>query len=147
MFEEGVQDYFFQVTADGATLLEGPGGGNGGGGSEQPVEPPVEVTRDPAVIYLQDLSGWDELYLYMWGDVNNLGAEWPGIPVSEATYKVGTVVYKVFNVPEGLGLAENLIFNNNAGTQTADFPPHARSRKLPQARRGRHGIRSGSHCG
>ncbi|MBO4454989.1 MAG: starch-binding protein [Bacteroidales bacterium] len=122
VFEEGVQDYFFQVTADGATLLEGPGGGNGGGGSEQPVEPPVEVTRDPAVIYLQDLSGWDELYLYMWGDVNNLGAEWPGIPVSETTHKVGTVVYKVFNVPEGLGLAENLIFNNNAGTQTADFP-------------------------
>ena len=122
--EDGTYDLF--LNPDDAVVIIVKAGDpvelGGGGGSEQPVEPPVEVTRDPAVIYLQDLSGWDELYLYMWGDVNNLGAEWPGIPVSDATYKVGTVVYKVFNVPEGLGLAENLIFNNNAGTQTADFP-------------------------
>ena len=119
-FEEGVQDYFFQVTADGATLLEGPGGGSGD--TPNPPEPPEEEKRDPATVYLLDCSGWDALYLYMWGDVNNLGGDWPGIAVGEATRKIGTDIYRVIEIPEALGLAENLIFNNNAGTQTADFP-------------------------
>ena len=116
-FEEGVQDYFFQVTADGATLLDGPGGGSGGGGDTP--EPPVEVEKDPVTIYVQDASGWENLYLYMWGDKELCGG-WPGVAVTE-TEKIGSVTYRKVVVADAEGRAENLIFNNNDGTQTGNY--------------------------
>ena len=123
-FTEGVQDYFFQVTADGATLLDGPGGG----GSVDPgpgPEPQPEQPKEDVVVFVQDLSGWDELALYTWGDKNVAGedlcGDWPGIAPA-GTQKVGTVVYKVFELKDALGRSENLIFNNNgAGSQTGDL--------------------------
>ena len=123
-FEEGVKDYFFQVTADGATLLDGPGGG----GSVDPgpgPEPQPEQPKEDVVVFVQDLSGWDELALYTWGDKNVAGEDlcggWPGIAPA-GTQKVGTVVYKVFELKDALGRSENLIFNNNgAGSQTGDL--------------------------
>ena len=122
-FEEGVKDYFFQVTADGVTPLDGPGGGGvepGPGPEPQPEQP-----KDPVTIFVQDLTGWDALTLYMWGDKNvdgkDLCGDWPGIaPIG--THKVGTVSYKVFDVKDAMGRSENLIFNNNGGgIQTADL--------------------------
>ena len=84
-------------------------------------EPPVEQPNDPVTIYVQDMSGWEEIALYMWGDKELCGG-WPGIKPAEKTVKIGSVNYKVFTVEDALGRAENLIFNNNnAGEQTADW--------------------------
>ena len=88
-------------------------------GGETP-EPPVEETKDPVTIYVQDASGWENLYLYMWGDKELCGG-WPGAAVTE-TEKIGTVTYKKIVVNDAEGRAENLIFNNNDGTQTESFP-------------------------
>ena len=117
-FEEGVTDYWFQATADGATQLEGPGGGGGTTPPDDP-EPPVEQKNDPSTIYVQDLSGWEALYLYMWGDKELCGG-WPGVTAT-GSKKIGTVTYTAFTVEDALGRAENLIFNNNDGTQTESF--------------------------
>ena len=124
-FEEGVKDYFFQVTADGATLLDGPGGGGGSVDPGPGPEPQPEQPKEDVVVFVQDLSGWDELALYTWGDKNVAGedlcGDWPGIAPA-GTQKVGTVVYKVFELKDALGRSENLIFNNNgAGSQTGDL--------------------------
>ena len=89
-------------------------------GGETPPEPPV-VVLDPVTIYVQDLSGWDNLYLYMWGEVNDLGGGWPGMAAQEGTVKIGAVQYKAFRVEDALGRAENIILNNNEGTQTESF--------------------------
>ena len=82
-------------------------------------EPPVEETKDPVTVYVQDASGWENLYLYMWGDKELCGG-WPGAAVTE-TEKIGTVTYKKIVVEDAEGRAENLIFNNNDGTQTESF--------------------------
>ena len=124
-FEEGFKDYFFQVTADGATLLDGPGGGGGSVDPGPGPEPQPEQPKEDVVVFVQDLSGWDELALYTWGDKNVAGEDlcggWPGIAPA-GTQKVGTVVYKVFELKDALGRSENLIFNNNgAGSQTGDL--------------------------
>ena len=124
-FEEGVKDYFFQVTADGATLLDGPGGGGGEDPGPGPDPEPAQP-NDPVVVFVQDLSGWDAVTLYMWGDKNIAGEDlcggWPGIAPADKTQKVGTVTYKVFEIPDALGRSENLIFNDNGGgVQTADL--------------------------
>ena len=82
-------------------------------------DPPVEETKDPVTVYVQDASGWENLYLYMWGDKELCGG-WPGAAVTE-TEKIGTVTYKKIVVDDAEGRAENLIFNNNDGTQTESF--------------------------
>ena len=77
--------------------------------------------KAPVTVYVIDQTGWDEIALYMWGDVNNLGGGWPGIQVSR-TETVGKTTLKVFEVPNALTRNENLIFNNNNnGTQLGDF--------------------------
>ena len=82
-------------------------------------DPPVEETKAPVTVYVQDASGWENLYLYMWGDKELCGG-WPGAAVTE-TEKIGTVTYKKIVVDDAEGRAENLIFNNNDGTQTESF--------------------------
>ena len=89
-------------------------------------EPPVEEAKDPVTIYVEDLSGWEALALYSWGDKNVDGADlcgdWPGIAPRAATEKIGTVQYKVFDISDALGRSVNLIFNNNGGgAQTSDL--------------------------
>ena len=120
-FEEGVADYFFLVTADGATLLDGPGSTPGGSGGGEEPETPAVVAKDPVTVYVQDLSGWENLYLYMWGEVNDLGGGWPGAAPAADKVKIGTVQYTAFTVEDALGRAENIILNNNDGTQTESF--------------------------
>ena len=65
-------------------------------------------------IYIEDKTGWDAFYVYAWGDKEIFGG-WPGVAPSE-TETIGGVSYKVLTV-EGNGETENLIFNNNNGTQ------------------------------
>jgi hypothetical protein len=70
---------------------------------------------------VDDQTGWDDITLYMWGDVNNLGGGWPGVAVS-GTATVKETATKVFVIDEALGKAENLIFNNGGnGTQLPDY--------------------------
>ena len=118
--EDGTYDLFLNPDAaiviivnagDPVTLPSGEGG-------DTP-EPPVEETKAPVTVYVQDASGWEDLYLYMWGDKELCGA-WPGTAVTE-TEKFGSVFYKKIVVDDAEGRAENLIFNNNAGTQTESF--------------------------
>ena len=110
-------NFFFKITDTEVTVVDGPGGSGGGGGEEPPTP---EVPNDPVTIYVQDLTGWDALNLYMWGDKELCGG-WPGLTSAENTVKIGTVNYKVFTVEDALGRSENLIFNG-AGGQTADIP-------------------------
>ena len=111
-------DFFFKITDDDVAALESPFGGGGGGGDTP--EPPVEQPKDPVKVYVQDLTGWEAINLYMWGDKELCGG-WPGIAPAEATVKIGTVSYKVFTVEDALGRSENLIFNGEGG-QTPDVP-------------------------
>ncbi len=118
--EDGTYDLFLNPDAaivvivnagDPVTLPSGEGG-------DTP-EPPVEETKDPVTVYVQDASGWENLYLYMWGDKELCGG-WPGVAVTE-TEKIGSVSYRKIVVDDAEGRAENLIFNNNDGTQTESF--------------------------
>ncbi len=90
-------------------------------GVEEMVEP-VVVEHDGYAVFIVNKTGWDEIALYMWGDVNDLNGGWPGMqPTGEQTIK--GVTYTYFDMGEAnTGLAENLIFNNNgAGNQLADY--------------------------
>ncbi len=70
------------------------------------------------VIYVDDKSEWDNLYLYGWDSNGDVMAPWPGIPVT-GTENVNGIAYKYFDLGEELNNREgvNLIFNNNDGTQ------------------------------
>lgn len=80
------------------------------------------IEHDGYVVYVEDATGWETLNLYMWGDVNNLNGDWPGMAVT-GTETIDGVTYKYFDMgAANEGLAENLIFNNGGnGSQLADF--------------------------
>ena len=82
------------------------------GGTVEP-EPEPEPTQEYK-IYVQYLTGWNDFYIYAWGDKEIFGG-WPGASSSE-TIEIGGVTYLVFTV-EGSGETENLIFNDNNGSQ------------------------------
>ena len=86
-------------------------------GGEKP-----EPEHDGFVVYVDDQTGWDALTLYMWGDINNLNGDWPGMNPT-GTWEKGGVVWKYFDMgAANTGLNENLIFNNGGnGSQLADF--------------------------
>lgn len=81
-----------------------------------------EPEHDGFAVYVDDHTGWDVLTLYMWGDVNNLNGDWPGMSVT-GTWNHDGVTWKYFDMGEAnTGLVENLIFNNGgAGVQLPDF--------------------------
>lgn len=76
-----------------------------------------ETTHDGDAVYVKNTIGWENMRLYMYGTVNNLNGDWPGM---EAT---GTVEFggdKWFYFDLGAaneGNEEHLIFNNGDGTQ------------------------------
>ena len=88
------KDYYIVANPDGASIVEAP--------------------TSEYKIYIEDKTGWTDFYVYAWGDKEIFGG-WPGVK-PEATETVDGVTYKVITV-EGNGETENLIFNNNAGTQ------------------------------
>ena len=73
-------------------------------------------------VYVDDQTGWETLTMYMWGDINNLNGDWPGMQVT-GTWNHDGITWKYFDFgEENTGLNENLIFNNGgAGAQLADF--------------------------
>ena len=81
-----------------------------------------EPEHDGFAVYVDDQTGWDVLTLYMWGDINNLNGDWPGMSVT-GTWNHDGVAWKYFDMGEANnGLIENLIFNNGgAGIQLPDF--------------------------
>ena len=81
-----------------------------------------EPDHDGFCVYVDDQTGWDVLTLYMWGDINNLNGDWPGMNVT-GTWNHDGITWKYFDMGEAnTGLIENLIFNNGGnGVQLADF--------------------------
>ena len=80
-----------------------------------------EIEHDGYVVYVLDETGWANLNLYMWGDVNNLNGGWPGMAPT-GKQSIGGTEYTYFDMGEAnTGLNENLIFNNGEGSQLADF--------------------------
>ena len=89
---------------------------NWGGVAAQP-----EIEHDGYVVYTLDETGWDNLNLYMWGEVNDLNGGWPGMAVT-GTETIDGVTYKYFDMgASNEGLAENIIFNDGNGAQLSDF--------------------------
>lgn len=86
------------------------------------IELEPSVKHDGFAVFVIDKTGWDgPLTLYMWGDVNNLNGDWPGMQATgEQTIK--GINYQYFDMgADNTGLAENLIFSNNGSSQLADF--------------------------
>ena len=81
-----------------------------------------EPEHDGFCVYVDDQTGWDALTLYMWGDINNLNGDWPGMQPS-GTWEKDGVLWTYFDMgEENTGLNENLIFNNGGnGLQLSDF--------------------------
>ena len=98
------QDFYLELTPDGV----------------QEFDPSNAVTHDGFAVFVADLSGWDALYLYMWGDVNDLNGSWPGMePTGKQT--INGVEYTYFDMGEAnVGLNEHVILNNGNGTQFDD---------------------------
>lgn len=100
------QDYYLEITTEGVNEFD----------------PSNVVSHDGYAIYVYDTSGWDELYLYMWGTVNDLNGGWPGMPAT-GIQKINDVEYKYFDLGAAncdQGLEEHLILNNNNGKQVDD---------------------------
>lgn len=80
------------------------------------------VANDGYVVYVDNQTSWNEIALYMWGEVNDLVGGWPGmLPTGNET--INGVSYTCFALGSTCnGKTENLIFNNNnKGTQLKDF--------------------------
>ena len=134
---------FFDMGADNSGLSENLIFNNAGGGTQLPdfaftinrdiylrvtesgveeVEVEPSVKHDGYAVFVLDQTGWDDITLYMWGDVNNLNGDWPGMAVT-GEQTVAGYTYKYFDMgADNSGLSENLIFNNaGGGTQHPDF--------------------------
>lgn len=91
------EDVYIKVTADKLELMQKPG---------------VEYVK----IYIEDKTGWENLYVYAWADGGlELFGGWPGILATE-TETVNDVTYKVLTA-EKSETAWNFIFNDGASTQ------------------------------
>ena len=100
------QDFYLELTPDGVTEFD----------------PSSVVNHDGYTIYVADQSGWDELYLYMWGTVNDLNGAWPGMEPT-GTQVINGVTYKYFDLGAAnsdAGLEEHVILNNGNGKQVDD---------------------------
>ena len=100
------QDFYLELTPTGAV----------------PFDPSAVITHDGYTVYVVNNSGWDELYLYMWGTVNDLNGGWPGMAPT-GTQVINGVSYTYFDLGAdncNKGLEEHVILNNGNGTQVDD---------------------------
>lgn len=80
----------------------------GGGGS----------SYDSSIIKFTNSLNWGSVYAYFFDDSSDVGAAWPGTAMTKyETNAYGQDNYKI-SIPTG---AKYVIFNNNAGTQTANL--------------------------
>lgn len=98
---------------------------------EVPEEP--EVESGGKYIYLNNNDGWEATYLYTWcddGTSTGLTGTWPGKEMTGKVTIAGTE-YVYYEMPASTdGLTINMIFNNNAGTQTANLEGYTLDRNL-----------------
>lgn len=105
------RDVYVELTASGATEID-PETYDPGTTPEPDPDPDPEP--QDYKIYVQNLTGWSDFYVYAWGDKELFGG-WPGATSSE-TVEIGGMSFLVFNV-SGAGETENFIFHDNNGTQ------------------------------
>lgn len=100
------QDFYLELTPDGVTEFD----------------PSSVVTHDGYAVFVADRTGWDALYLYMWGTVNDLNGAWPGMAPT-GTQIINGVTYTYFDLGAAncnAGLEEHVILNNGNGRQIDD---------------------------
>ena len=110
------QDFYLELTPDGVVEFD----------------PSAVVPHDGYTVYVSNLSGWDELYLYMWGDVNDLNGAWPGMAPT-GTQKINGVEYVYFDLGASncdQGLTEHIILNNGNGKQVDEVVVFALDRDV-----------------
>lgn len=99
------RDYYFELTADGAVEID----------------PNASIPHDGYTVFVYNNTGWENVTLYMWGDVNDLNGGWPGMQPT-GTQVINGIGYLYFDMGESnTGLAENLIFSNDGANQLGDF--------------------------
>lgn len=105
------RDVYVELTASGATEIDPE---TYDPGTTPDPDPDPDPEPQDYKIYVQNLTGWSDFYVYAWGDKELFGG-WPGATSSE-TVEIGGMSFLVFNV-SGAGETENLIFHDNNGTQ------------------------------
>nr|MCR5456421.1 hypothetical protein [Bacteroidales bacterium] len=70
-------------------------------------------------LYIEDLSGWEQIALYTYGQSEILGG-WPG-KTEYNTETVAGIEFKVFEI-EGAGESQTFIINNNGNGEQIDGP-------------------------
>lgn len=105
------RDVYVELTASGATEIDPE---TYDPGTTPDPDPDPDPEPQEYKIYVQNLTGWNDFYVYAWGDKELFGG-WPGATSSE-TVEIGGMSFLVFNV-SGAGETENLIFHDNNGTQ------------------------------
>lgn len=110
------RDYYFSITSTGGTEVD-PDTYTGGGVTNPDPEP---EPSDTYTIYVENLTGWSAFYLYAYRDGNpSLFGAWPGAE-ADGTTEIDGVTYSYWEV-QGDGGTDQLIFNDNNGTQLAEF--------------------------
>lgn len=110
------QDFYLELTPNGVVEFD----------------PSSVVQHDGYTVYVHNQSGWDALYLYMWGDVNDLNGGWPGMEPT-GTQKINGVEYTYFDLGAAncdQGLTEHIILNNGNGKQIDDVVVFALDRDV-----------------
>ena len=100
------QDFWLELTPD----------------SVNEFDPSNVVNHDGYTIYVVNNSGWEDLYLYMWGTVNDLNGAWPGMAPT-GTQVINGTTYTYFDLGAAncdAGLEEHVILNNGNGKQIDD---------------------------
>lgn len=100
------QDFYLELTPEGVNEFD----------------PSSVVSHDGYAVFVADLTGWDALYLYMWGTVNDLNGGWPGMAPT-GTQTINGVTYTYFDLGAAncdAGLEEHVILNNGNGRQIDD---------------------------
>ncbi|MDE6288389.1 MAG: starch-binding protein, partial [Muribaculaceae bacterium] len=100
------QDFYLELTPDAVTEFD----------------PSSSVNHDGYAVFVVNKSGWDELYLYMWGTINDLNGGWPGMAPT-GTQTINGVEYTYFDLGAAncdAGLEEHIILNNGNGKQIDD---------------------------
>lgn len=100
------QDFYLELTPDGVNEYD----------------PSGNIQHDGYAVFVVNLTGWDELYLYMWGTVNDLNGGWPGMAPT-GTQTINGVTYTYFDLGAAncdAGLEEHVILNNGNGKQIDD---------------------------
>ena len=81
------------------------------------------VTHNGYAVFVWDESGFADLALYMYGDINDLNGAWPGMKPT-GTQTINNIEFTYFDIGEvNNGLTETLIFNDNGAKQLADYGP------------------------